>query len=45
MTKPEHPATEHSTALTGIPARCPALRAVRDHVNLDLLRQRILIPH
>jgi transposase len=32
MTKPEHLDTEHSTALTGILARCPALRAVRDHV-------------
>jgi hypothetical protein len=30
--KPEHLDTEHSAALTGILARCPALRAVRRHV-------------
>jgi transposase len=32
MTKPEHLDTEHSAALTGILARCPALRAMRQHV-------------
>ena len=32
MTKPEHLDTEHSTALAGVLARCPALRAVRRHV-------------
>jgi transposase len=32
MTKPEHLNTAHSATLTGILARCPALRAVRRHV-------------
>ncbi len=32
MTKPENVDTDHSAVLTGILARCPALRAVRRHV-------------
>ncbi|WP_125810388.1 GNAT family N-acetyltransferase [Actinoplanes sp. ATCC 53533] len=43
MTKPEHLNTEPSTALAGIPAHCPELRAARRHeigYRIDPYHQR-----